>query len=211
MPSDPARARRPKGIIRSLREQVAAHLRRDVLSGNLPTGERLRETDLADRFGVSRGPVRDALLQLAHEGLLELQPHCGARVAGPASDLVLPLIRSLRRTIEVFALRLIFKDLTAADFDFWEETLAKMQDACTREDTPAVVAQDIALHHAIVERTGQPELLDLWLPMVARMRFAYPRYYTNFQEIYQEHRTIIDAFRGGDLQAGVSALEANIK
>src|SRR5215472_4225062 len=76
-----------KKLVRSLREQVAAHVRRDVLSGHLETGERLREVELAERFGVSRGPVRDALLQLTHEGLLVLQPHCGAKVAGPASDL----------------------------------------------------------------------------------------------------------------------------
>jgi DNA-binding GntR family transcriptional regulator len=197
--------------VRSLREQVAEHVRRDVLSGELAAGERLREVELAERFGVSRGPVRDALLQLAHEGVLVLQPHCGAKVAGPASDTVLPLIRSMRRTVEVFALRLVFRDLAAADFAFWEETLAKMHAACERGDVPAIVAQDIALHHALVERTDQPELLELWLPLVARMRFAYARFYWDFSEIHQEHRAIIDAFRGGDLEAAVKALETNIK
>jgi DNA-binding GntR family transcriptional regulator len=174
-------------------------------------GDRLREIELAERFGVSRGPVRDALLQLAHEGLLVLQPHCGATVAGPASDLVLPLIRSMRRTIEVFALGLILKDLNDDDFQFWEGTLTHMHAACVKGDVPAIVAQDIALHHAIVERTGQPELQDLWLPLVARMRFAYSRFYKDYLEIYQEHRAIIDAMRTGDLLAAVKALETNIK
>src|SRR6516162_9699763 len=161
MPSNQTRKRGHKGIVRTLREQVAAHVRRDVLSGQLAMGDRLREIELAERFGVSRGPVRDALLQLTHEGLLVLQPHCGAKVAGPASDLVLPLIRSIRRTVEVFAVRLILKELTADDFEFWEETLVKMHAACAGGDIPTLVAQDIALHHAIVERTSQPELLEL--------------------------------------------------
>jgi DNA-binding GntR family transcriptional regulator len=174
-------------------------------------GDRLREIELAERFGVSRGPVRDALLQLAHEGLLILQPHCGATVAGPASDLVLPLIRSMRRTIEVFALRLIIKDLRDDDFQFWDATLTHMQAACVTGDVPAIVTQDIALHHGIVERTGQPELLDLWLPLVARMRFAYARFYKDLLDVYEEHRAIIDSMRKGDLPAAIKALETNIK
>jgi DNA-binding GntR family transcriptional regulator len=209
--SNRTRKRSNKGIVRTLREQVAAHVRRDVLSGQLAMGDRLREIELAERFGVSRGPVRDALLQLAHEGLLILEPHCGATVAGPASDLVLPLIRSMRRTIEVFAVQLIVKDLTEQDFQFWEGTLTQMHAACVKGDVPAIVLPDIALHHAIVERTGQPELLDLWLPLVARMRFAYSKFYKNHMEIYDEHRAIIDAFRARDVSAAIKALETNIK
>jgi DNA-binding GntR family transcriptional regulator len=200
-----------KGIVRTLGEQVAAHVRQDVLSGQLAKGDRLREIELAERFGVSRGPVRDALLQLAHEGLLILQPHCGATVAGPASDLVLPLIRSIRRTIEVFALRLILQDLDDGDFQFWKSTLAQMKAACVAGDVPAIVVQDIALHHAIVERTGQSELLDLWLPLVARMRFAYSRFYKDLLEVYEEHRAIIEAMRARDLAGAVKALETTIK
>jgi DNA-binding GntR family transcriptional regulator len=198
-------------LVRTLREQVAAHVRRDVLSGQMAMGDRVRETELAERFGVSRGPVRDALLQLAHEGLLILQPHCGATVAGPASELVLPLIRSMRRSIEVFALGLIVEDLRDDDFDFWEDILTEMRAACVKGDSPAIVTQDIALHHGIVERAGHPELLDLWLPLVARMRFAYSRFYKNRLDIYHEHKAIIDALRTGVLAAAVKALEANIK
>ena len=205
------RNRGHKGIVRTLREQVAAHVRRDVLAGELATGDRLREVELAERFNVSRGPVRDALLQLAHEGVLILRPHCGATVAGPASDLVLPLIRSMRRQIEIFAIQLIVHDLGNDDFQFWEGILTQMEAACAAGDVPAIMTQDIALHHGIVERTGQPELLDLWLPLVARMRFAYSRFYKELREVYQEHRAIIDALRRGDLPAAVKALEANIK
>src|SRR6516165_9050297 len=109
MTNDHPTGRGRKGLVRGLRKQVADHLRRDVLSGELPSGERLREVELAERFGVSRGPVRDALLQLAQEGWLTLEPHCGAKVAGPAPEFLLPLIRAQRRMVEAFALRLFFK------------------------------------------------------------------------------------------------------
>ena len=67
-------------VHRTIREQVAAHLRYAVLSGELGEGEALREQPLARHFGVSRGPVRDALLQLTQEGLLVAEQNCGVRV-----------------------------------------------------------------------------------------------------------------------------------
>jgi len=211
MTSDHSTANRRPGLVRGLRKQVADHLRRDVLSGELPPGERLREMELAERFGVSRGPVRDALLQLAQEGWLVLEPHCGARVAGSAPESLLPLIRALRRKVEGFALRLIFKECTPADIAAWDEILEEMRLACEKEDRPAIVLQDIALHLSFIERTGQPEILDLWLPLVARMRFAYEKYYQSAMEIYDEHRAIVDAFRRRDLRAALKALKTNIK
>jgi DNA-binding GntR family transcriptional regulator len=200
-----------KKLVRSLREQVADHLRRDVLAGELPPGSHLREVELAGRFGVSRGPVRDALLQLAQEGWLVLEPHCGAKVASPAPESLLALIRAQRRMIEKFALRRFFKGVTPEDMAVWDDILDKMRSACERGDYPAIVLQDIALHLSFIERAGQPELLDLWLPLVARMRFAYPKYYHSALEIYDEHRAIVDALRRGDLRATLKALETNIK
>ena len=61
--------------IRSIREQIAEHIRSDIFSGKLDEGEQLRETPLAERFGVSRGPIRDVLLQLSQEGLLISKPN----------------------------------------------------------------------------------------------------------------------------------------
>jgi DNA-binding GntR family transcriptional regulator len=211
MANNHSAARGRRGLVRGLRNQVADHLRRDVLCGQLSSGERLREVELAERFGVSRGPVRDALLQLAQEGWLTLEPHCGAKVAGPAPDAVLPLIRAQRRLVEGFALRQFIKDVTPGDLAAWDQILEKMRGACEREDYPAIVLEDIALHLSFLERAGQPELLDLWLPLVARMRFAYANYYQSALEIYDEHRAIIEALRRRDLKAALKALATNIK
>ena len=206
-----AKGRGRTGLIRSLREQVADHLRRDVLAGELSPGDHLREVELAGRFGVSRGPVRDALLQLAQEGWLILEPYCGAKVASPAPENILPLIRAQRRMVEGFALRLFFEAVTPGDLAAWDEILEKMRRSCERDDYPAIVLQDIALHLSFMERAGQPELFDLWLPLVARMRFAYAKYYRDAREIYDEHRAIVEALRRRDLKAALKALETNIK
>ena len=65
-------------VYRTIREQVANEIRADVLSGRLSAGTDLREQTLAEKYGVSRGPIRDALLQLTQEGLLEAKPNCSA-------------------------------------------------------------------------------------------------------------------------------------
>lgn len=95
----------------TIRKQIADHIRADILSGQLLEGEQVREQLLAQRFGVSLGPIRDVLLQLTQEGLLISKRNCGVRV-GPAPDeWIQSLVVDLRQRIEIFALRKVLKAL----------------------------------------------------------------------------------------------------
>lgn len=102
-------------LYRTMREQIAEHIRSDVLIGELEPGERLREQDLAARYGVSRGPIRDAFLQLTQEGILAAKPNCGVTVSHPPRAEVQPLIVELRRRVELFAVREVAGHLSAKD------------------------------------------------------------------------------------------------
>src|SRR5262245_43386424 len=133
------RGMRTREIVRGLRSQIADGIREDILSGRLAEGERLSEMGLAQRFGVSRGPVREALVQLTQEGLLVAKPHCGVRVAAPTPDSVRALIIPIRRTMETYALRLIFDDLNGDDFAAWDRILQRMALACQQKDVAAAV------------------------------------------------------------------------
>ena len=95
-------------VFRTIREQIADRIRAEVISGRLAEGTSLREQALAKQYGVSRAPIRDALLQLTQEGLLVAKPNCGVRVGSPSSEEIQPLVVELRRKIEVFALRKVF-------------------------------------------------------------------------------------------------------
>ena len=99
-------------VFRTIREQIADRIRADVISGRLAEGTSLREQALAKQYGVSRAPIRDALLQLTQEGLLEAKPNCGVRVGSASGEEIQPLVVELRRKIEVFALRKVFSKLT---------------------------------------------------------------------------------------------------
>ena len=146
-------------IVRGLRIQIVERIREDIMSGRLAGGERLSELALGRRFGVSRGPVREALVQLAHEGLVDCKPNCGVHVSMPVPDSIRALIIPIRRTIETFALRLIFDDLNEDDFRRWEAILKRMAKACHEMDTVAAVEQDIAFHRLLLERADRKSVV----------------------------------------------------
>jgi len=200
-------------LIRGLREQIAERLREDVFAGRLPEGTPLRETELSQRFGVSRGPVREALQQLTHEGVLIAEPNRGVRVAPSAPDSVRELVVPIRRTIETFALRSFFCDISEADFATWESILGRLKEACKERDYAGIAEQDLALHRSLLDRAGQPDLVAIGSVLVTRVRHHFRLGHLTYDdpmEIYTEHRGLIDTFRRGDLEAAVKALEENI-
>jgi DNA-binding GntR family transcriptional regulator len=197
-------------VFRTIREQIADRIRADVISGRLAAGSSLREQALAEQYGVSRAPIRDALLQLTQEGLLVAKPNCGVRVASSSGEELQPLVVDLRRRIEVFALREVFGKLTDADVQRMQDTVQRLKVACEDEDLAEIVQQDMALHRCIVEATGSPDLLAMWLPIVSRMLLHYSRH-RNMMESYREHAAIVDAIRKKDKKAAIKALTANIQ
>ena len=113
-------------LVRGLGEQIVERLREDIFAGRIAEGERLRETELARRFSVSRGPIREAIQQLTWEGVLETDRNRGAMVATSAPDEITELIIPLRCTIEKYAVRLFIDQLTAEDFQLWENIQLKI-------------------------------------------------------------------------------------
>ena len=197
-------------VFRTIREQIADRIRADVLAGRLAEGTNLREQALAKQYGVSRAPIRDALLQLTQEGLLVAKPNCGVRVAGLSGEEIQPLVVELRRKIEVFALRRVFSSLTDADVEHLDDTVRRLKTACEKKDLAEVIQQDMALHRYILEATGETDLLAIWLPIVSRMFLHYSRH-RNMMESYREHAAIVDAIRKKDRRAAIAALKANIQ
>ena len=79
-------------------EQIASRIRTQVIANTIPEGTSLREQALAEEYGVSRAPIRDALLQLTAEGLLVAKPNCGVRVGPRIHQELQPLVVDLRRS-----------------------------------------------------------------------------------------------------------------
>jgi DNA-binding GntR family transcriptional regulator len=198
----------------SLREQIVDRIRNDVLSGRLVEGERLNEAKLGEQFRVSRTPIREALQQLTHEGLLEGRPNHGVKVANCAPDSIRELVVPIRRRLETFALRSFFHEISAADFARWHGILDKLRAACVARDYAAIAEHDIEFHRSIIGRANQRDLEAIWMSLVARVRSHFwktqRRDYADPLQIYEEHARIVEVFGGGDVEAAVAILEKNI-
>jgi DNA-binding GntR family transcriptional regulator len=200
-------------LARNLGGQIASTLRGEILVGSLDPGVHLQEAGLAARFGVSRGPVRDALLELSKEGFVVSRAR-GCVVAASAPHSVQAFVLPIRRTIECYALDLAFESLKAESFQAWDEILAVMRRACLSRDEVMIVEQDIAFHRSILTMANQPDLLAIWTTIVSRIRRYFLdgcRRYADPMEQYAEHAELVRIFREGDKTKAVKALEAHIK
>jgi DNA-binding GntR family transcriptional regulator len=196
--------------LRTLREQIVDHLRTEVLSGSYQEGDPLREQHLAKRYGVSRGPIRDALLQLTKEGLLVAERNRGMKVKRRPSKQSRKLFVALRREIETHALREIFSSISAGDVAGWESQLEDFHQACIGGSFPDVVERDMAFHRSLVERVGDEDLIAVWLPLMTHMLLPYSRH-KDLLESYEEHRAIVQAIKDRNLKAALAALVGNIQ
>ncbi|QDT98773.1 GntR family transcriptional regulator [Gimesia aquarii] len=201
-------------LVRGLGEQIVERLREDIFSGKIAEGERLREIDLAKRFAVSRGPIREAIQQLAWEGIVEADRNKGAIVSTSAPNEISELIIPLRCTIEKYAVRLFFDSLTEEDFLLWDNILEKMKFACEAQDFALISEHDIAFHRALVNRSHSPDLLAIWSSIVSRVRRHFREShlkYTKPIQIYEEHLPIIDALKNKSLADALQVIEDHIE
>lgn len=199
--------------IQGLREQIVNHIREDIYCGRLKEGARISENVLVDRFGVSRTPIRESLVQLTHEGLLESVPNHGVTVAKMPSNELQNLVAPIRVTLESFALDLIYDELNSDDFKYWNELLAKLKKACKINDYDTTVETDLAFHRSLVRRTNQKDLEMMWLTVIARVRTRFlesHQGYEDLMDVYHDHKNLVDMFRSGDKQASIAALVADI-
>lgn len=192
---------------------IADQLRMEIITGRIEEGAALREVSLAERFEVSRAPIREALKQLAHEGMVESKPNCGMRVAPSSSKSMQELVIPLRQTVETFALRSIFDDLNHDDFAEWEVLLTEMKAACENQNFLQLTELDIKFHQSIVARSPEQGLMTIWLTLVSRLR---RHFLEGFQKpndpmkVYYEHLAIVSMFRSGKLEPSIQALISNI-
>lgn len=200
---------RPTKIL-SVKDQIAEQMRSDIISGDLAPNTKLNEKELAERFGLSRGPIRDVILQLTKEGLLVSKNNVGASVNSVLDPSLQKLMVSLRRNIEVFAIEHLKDKLTEKDFVALEKILLDLQNAFEREDFTEVTKIDISFHNYLIYKAGGDDLVNIWYPFVMRMRLNYKRI-TSGVECVNEHVAILNALRAGDTATAVKGLKANIR
>jgi DNA-binding GntR family transcriptional regulator len=189
----------------SLREQVVEQVRAAIIEGRLRPGDHIAETTLTQQLGVSRTPVREALILLEREGLVTATRNRGCFVrAFNAQDV--DDIFSMRTTLENFAAELIINQLDDDDFAHLRESIARQRDAIEARDFKHVRAIDMRFHRYLVERGRNPLMIRHWQEIVAQIAaLLYVRAealpdYDEYLAI-RDHQSILDAYMVRDLDA----------
>ena len=201
-------------VKRSLADDVTDRLRDAILFGGFKPGEPLREEQLAASLDVSRGPVREALVQLEREGLVIVRRHRGATVARlsrPDADEVY----SLRLALERLAVQRAVRSATDADFLALEEVIGAFQAAFEREPTEQEIAGlDVRFHDLIYRAARHQRLYDCWANLRSQIfLFLLSRNIANpdFREVtVQSHQDLLDALRSRDEARAAQEIELHL-
>ena len=196
------------GLKNNDRESICNALRKDLLTGKFAFEQPIREQKLAERFGTSRGPVRDALLRLTQEGVLVYEPNKGVRVSSPLTDAERDVVVSMRLRLEKFCLEAFIRDAKKHHFLQLSFLLERLNSACERASLPEVAECDLALHRYWVAQAS-PHLESLWLGLSVRMTMKYSRL-SNYRQVIEEHNNVIHAVMEKDVEKALFYLEENV-
>ncbi|WP_340683848.1 GntR family transcriptional regulator [Amycolatopsis coloradensis] len=192
---------------------IARQLRDAIMTGALPPGTQLGETDLASRFQVSRGPLREAMQHLVSEGLLRSERHRGLFVIdlepGDVYD-----IYSARSAIERAAmLRALRGDRERVATEL-EEAVRAMATAADDDDPTALSWADLRFHEALIAASGSKRLVRMARTLLIETRMCLTALQATYQQVEErvtEHTRIIEALRAGDEETALSLLEAHME
>ena len=191
-----------------LRDVVFQTLRKAILTGELEPGERLMEIQLADRIGVSRTPIREAIRKLELEGLVTMVPRKGAQVA-EISEKGLRDVLEVRRALDTFCAELASERIS-------ENAKMELKEACTgferavaTRDASTIAKADVRFHDIIIKATGNEKMVAMLNNLAEQMyryRFEYIKDTTKHENLIREHRELMDAIlRGDSLKARAAA------
>jgi DNA-binding GntR family transcriptional regulator len=191
----------PAGLGEKASVAAARILREAILSGELPPGQVLGEELLGKQLGISRTPVREALVLLQLDGLVELPANRRAVVRTfTAEDL--HEMHSLRAVLEGHAARSAVGRLTPRDFSALERSCERYASLAARDDElPQLVEENLAFHDTIVRAAGSERLAQMIrsttaLPIIYRSYMTYSR--ENRERALADHRGILEALRDED-------------
>ncbi|MDC7227745.1 MAG: GntR family transcriptional regulator [Spirochaetales bacterium] len=198
-----------KTIYRTISEQIADLIRNEIISGSIGENSLLKEQELSNRFEVSRGTIRHALMQLVAEGIVTSTPNIGMRVASQPTEESIALIVEIRTKIEDFILSRVFNQLKNENLEEWRKILQKLQDASEQNDIDTFMEADIRFHRFFIELYPDKHVTDLWEDARARMMMRYDRL-KNLKSGFEEHEKIFKAVESGDLKKALASLHSNV-
>jgi DNA-binding GntR family transcriptional regulator len=205
----------PSRFERPLAADVVDRLRNEIISGQLAPGEPLAELAIAARFGLSRVPVREALIELEREGLIQFESTGRTRVRTLLWKDLLEIIEA-RVILETAAVRKLTLEWTQQDTLWLEENIAAQVKTATLEELTHL---DLEMHQYLMRRTGNERLLRLWQSIRWQFQMCLARTHRLQEKLADEphqisiggHRRLLASLQSGDPEFAASTVKAHIE
>lgn len=195
-----------------LRDVVFNTLRQAILTGELKPGERLMEIHLANKLGVSRTPIREAIRKLELEGLVTMIPRRGAEVA-QITEKSMSDVLEVRRAMDALCTELACERISEEDIETLRLACDKFAAAVRTKDVRKSAQADVEFHDIILKATGNVRLVQLinnLSEQMYRYRFEYLKDSSRYDNLIEEHRVIYEGIKRRDKVAASEAAKLHI-
>lgn len=195
-----------------LRDVVFKTLRQAILRGELEPGERLMEIQLADKLGVSRTPVREAIRRLELEGLVLMVPRKGAEVAS-ITEKDMRDVLEVRATLEELAVSLACKNMNPSVIEELKDANKNVETAIISKDVVKIVDADVKFHDIIYKVTGNERLIQIinnLREQMYRYRLEYVKDARAHSILISEHEDIIKQLSQNDVDKAKVVMKQHI-
>lgn len=198
----------------SLRQKVAADIRDAIIQGSLKPGEKLKEQEISEQMGISRGPIREALRDLEAMGLVTCLPYKETVVADVTKEEIVDMLIPIRLKLELYSIKYNLDRYDGHFFDTLNEAIARMDRHAADNDIAGLVEEDIQFHEHIILWTESSYTQQIWLGIVNRLRLHFMKntlQFTDLSRVPNDHRALVDALGTKDLGIITSAWEKHIE
>lgn len=195
-----------------LRDVVFNTLRQGILTGILKPGERLMEIHLAQKLGVSRTPIREAIRMLELEGLVTMVPRKGAIVA-MISKQDLSDVLEVRKALDCLATELACQRISDEQKELLQNVAREFERSVASKNVMKIAESDVKFHDVILQASGNKRLIQLMNNLAERIyryRLEYIKDEGNHPKLLEEHAEIVKYVLANDFSAAVEATKRHI-
>jgi len=186
----------------TLPDQIHMRLLEEIVTGELPPGYRIIEVEIAERFGTSQAPVREALQRLENDGLISKHKRTSAIVLNTTLEDYYELFE-IRALIERVAVRRVATTISPEQCQVLQDLIEAMMSAARKDDLFTLSIYDMEFHRMICEWSGNSALLRAWIPLSAQVLRFLTQYeirdYESPNQIAEEHEVLLEALRAHNI------------
>jgi DNA-binding GntR family transcriptional regulator len=195
----------------TLREMILEHIRDAIISGTLKAGSRVSEPELAERYGISRTPIREAFRQLESEGYLTVIPRRGA-IVSEFSQKDVEEFYAIKSILEGYAARMACEKLTSKELERLQANNERLSELAEQDDIKTFFKIHNDFHDMFIKAADNEKLRELITSVVTRfqrLRFMSLNLPGRMKIAVQEHQKIIEAFLRKDPETAEMLVRKN--